>query len=141
MATIINKYGKLNGWSRISFRMLNQKFEGVTEIAYDDNLAKENVYATGNYPVGRGEGNYEATASMTFLDEDIQRIQAALPAGKRLQDIEPFDITVAYELPSGVLTDVIRNVEFTKNTRGAKQGDVKIERKQELVISHIDWNQ
>ena len=52
----------------------------------------------------------------------MNALQLALGAGKRLTDIEPFDIPVMYEYKGLVMKDVIRNVEFTDNGVDVKQG-------------------
>ena len=63
MATIINRFGKVAGWNSITVNLLGRDVEGITEIEYSDSLEKENIRGAGAYPVGRGEGNYEAKAT------------------------------------------------------------------------------
>ena len=139
--TIINQFGKLQGWNNITLNLWGRDVVGITELSYSDTTKKENVMAAGAYPVGRSESNYEAKASITLLKEEIDAILASLPKGKRLQDIEPFDMIAAYEKKdSTIQKDAIRNVEFTGNGVDVKQGDGSIAVKCELIISHIDWN-
>lgn len=141
MATIINKFGTLQGWNSITVRVMGRDLEGITALKYDDKTAKENAYGAGAFPVGRTEGNYEATASMTLLKEEMDGIQAALPTGQRLQDIPSFNVEVVYETKSGkVQKDRIMNCEFTSKQVDIKQGDGSIASECELICSHILWN-
>jgi hypothetical protein len=138
--TIINKFGKLAGWNSITTNMLGRDVEGITELEYTDTTAKENAYGAGSYPVGRGEGNYEAKASITLYVEEMNAIQKSLPPGKSIADIAPFDITVEYAYQNMKYKDRIHNAEFTGRGVSVKQGDKTIAYKQDLIISHIDWN-
>lgn len=141
MGTIINKFGKMTGWNNITVNMMGRDVEGITAIKYDDKQDKENVYGAGKYPVGRGEGKYEAKASITILKEEIDALQVALIPGKRIQDIAPFDVICQYENADGkILTDRIRNCEFTGRGVEVKQGDGSIALAYDLIVSHIDWN-
>ena len=85
-------------------------------------------------------GITKAEASITLLKEEVNALQLALGSGKRLTDIEPFDIPVMYEYKGLVMKDVIRNVEFTDNGVDVKQGDKSIATQFTLLPSHIDWN-
>lgn len=139
--TIINKFGKMQGWNSITLNMLGRDVEGITALSYDDSVAKDNVYGANKYPVGRSEGNYEPKASITLLKEEVDAIQAALPGGKRLQDIEAFDIVVSYQRNDGtVLRDRIRNAEFTNNAVDVKQADGTVAKELTLIVSHIEWD-
>jgi len=138
--TIINKFGKLAGWNSITVSMLGRDVEGITELSYTDSTEKENAYGAGAYPIGRGEGNYEAKASITLLTEERVALQRSLPPTMRLQDIAPFDINIIYEYQGFLYKDRIRNCEFTGNGVEVKQNDKTIAYKYELIVSHIDWN-
>jgi hypothetical protein len=138
---IINNLGKLQGWNNITVNLLARDVVGITELNYSDNTKKENAMGAGGMPVGRTESNYEAKASITLYKEEVDAIQKSLPKGKRLQDIEMFDIIVEYQLKNGqVIKDIINGVEFTGKGIDVKQGDGSIAHKLELIVSHIDWD-
>lgn len=139
-STIINKYGKLAGWNSITVNLLGRDVEGITELEYDDTTEKENQYGAGKNPIGRGEGNYSAKASVTLYIEETNAIQRSLPPGKRLADIAPFDIVVEYEYNGFKIKDRIHNCEFLGRGVAVKQGDKIIAYKHELIVSHIGWN-
>jgi hypothetical protein len=138
--TIINKFGKMVGWNDVATNMLGRDMEGITELAYNDGVEKENFYGAGGMPVGRGYGNYSAKASITLSKEEIVALQRSLGPGGRLTDIAPFDINVHYEYQNFMYKDRIRNCEFLGNGREIKQGDKITAYKFDLLVSHIDWN-
>lgn len=139
--TIINKFGKMTGWNSITWNMLNRDVEGITQLAYDDNVSKENAYGGGKMPVGRSEGNYEANASVTLYKEEADGIDNALPPGMRMQDLPPSDVVCEYEMADGsVRKDIIHNVEFTNRGVDVSQSDGTIATQYTLIISHISWN-
>lgn len=137
---IVNKFGKLAGWNSVTTSMMGRDIEGITELSYGDNTEKENAYGAGNMPIGRGEGNYSATCSITLFKEEADALQISLGPGKRLQDIAPFDMAVSYDYLGNILKDRIRNCEFTGRSVEVKQNDKVIATKFELIVSHIDWN-
>lgn len=138
--TIINNFGKLTGWNNVTVNLLGRDVVGITELSYSDSTKKENAYGAGGMPVGRTEANYEAKASITLLKEEVDAIQKALPKGKRLQDIEPFEIIALYDRKGEILKDRINYVEFTGNAVEVKQNDGSIAKKMELIVSTIDWD-
>lgn len=140
MATIINKFGTLQGWNNITVNMLGRDLAGITSISYSDSVTKENAYGAGKYPVGRTEGNYETEASITLLKEEVDALQQSLAPGMRLSDIPAFDVEVVYETKTGVvLKDRIKNAEFTGNAIDVSQSDGSIAKELTLICSHIEW--
>jgi hypothetical protein len=137
---LINRFGKLAGWNSITVNMMGRDIEGITELAYDDSMEKENAYGAGPFPIGRAEGNYTAKASITLLVEERIALQRSLTPGMRIQDIAPFDINVQYDYNGFLYRDRIRNCEFTGNAVEVKQNDKTIAYKYDLIVSHIDWN-
>lgn len=131
----------MTGWNSITTNMLARDLEGITELAYGDDVPKENAYGRGKFPIGRTEGNYAANASLSLYKEESDGLQLSLPPGGRIQDIPPFDITVEYETTTGVIMrDRIRNCEFTGKSIEVAQGDGTIVTQYVLIASHIDWN-
>lgn len=139
--TIINKFGTMQGWNSVTVNLLGRDLEAIKELSYSNPQKKENVQGAGPHPIGRSRGNFEPKASITLLKEEIDALKLALPAGKTIQDIAPFDIVVEYETEGGaILKDRIRNAEFMNDGIEVKQNDMTIETKYELLISHIEWN-
>lgn len=138
--TIINKFGKIIGWSKIILTLYGRDVEAIAEISYDDEQDKDNEYGGGKYPIGQSEGNYKAKASINLYSEEVVAIQKVLPPGIRIQDIPPTDISIEYDYTGMLVKDILRNASFKNNGREIKQGDGKIVTKFDLLISHIDWN-
>ncbi len=108
MPTIKNYLGKLTGWNNTTINIMGRDVVGTEEFDYDDTTAKENAIGAGGMPIGWTEGNYEAKFNLSLYDEEQQAIQSALPYGKRLQDIAPFDAVVQYARPDGkIITDIL----------------------------------
>ena len=141
MVKIENYLGKLTGWNQVTMNFLGRDVVGIDEIDYGDNTAKENAYGAGNMPVGWTEGNYEPRFSASFYDEEMQAIQRALPPGKRIQDIEPFDVIVQYAHPQTgiIVTDIIHNVQLSGRAKNPKQSEGKMTNKYDCLCSHITW--
>jgi hypothetical protein len=138
--TIINKLGRITGWNKVILTLFGRDIEAITEISYDDEQDKDNEYGQGKYPMGQGEGNYKAKASISLFSEEVIGIQKSLPVGFRITDIPAFDVPIEYEYKGVLVKDVLRNASFKNNGREVKQGDTKIVTKFDLLISHIDWN-
>ena len=140
--TIINKFGKMQGWNSITINLLGRDVEGITQIFYNDSIEMENAYGGGMFPIGRGEGNYVAeNPKLTLYKEEWDAIQSAIPPGSRVQEIEPFDAIVIYTQKSGRITkDIIRNCQFTGRGVEASQNDKTLTYEAELICSHVDWN-
>ena len=130
----------MQGWNQVIVNLMGRDLEGITDLSYTDELTKTNVYGAGNYPIGRSVGNYSAEASITLLKEEVDALRLSMPPGKRLQDIAPFDITVVYEREGILLTDRIRNCEFTNDGIEVAQEDGTISTQYTLIVSHIDYN-
>ena len=141
MATITNYLGKLTGWNQTTVNILGRDVIGIEDFNYDDSTKKENAYGAGNMPVGYTEGNYEAKFSLSLYVEEENAIQLVLPAGKRLQDIAPFDAIVQYQNPNNgkINRDFIHNCQFTGRSKSGKNGEGKMVNKHEMLCSHITW--
>lgn len=137
-APLIN--GVRHSWADVRINLLGRVVTGVSSISYDDTQKKENLYGAGMFPSHRGNGIYEAKASIELFQFEVVAIQDAIAPG-RLQAIPPFDITVSY-LPTGAdkaVTDIIRDVQFVNNIRTVKQGDTMSKVALELIVSVINW--
>lgn len=132
--------GRAYDWPSIRLQLLGQTVAGVTEINYSDTQEKVNNYGAGTMPVSRGYGKYEPKADIMLEMKEVERIQAALPPGGRLQDIPPFPIVISYVNTSNMqVTHTLHNCEFLGNGREVKTGDTNVLVKLDLVLSHIEW--
>lgn len=138
--TIINKFGKMAGWNSVSCRLFGRDVVGILKVTYNDEVDIENVYGAGDMPIGEGEGDYKATASIELTIEERLAIQNSLPPGTYIQQISSFPIIVAYEYQGKVYKDVINNCRFKNNGVDVKRGDKTIATDHSLKTSHITWN-
>ncbi len=141
----LNPSPQINGvrhaWASISFNWLGRTVTGIAKIDYSDTVKMENQYGAGNMPSHRSVGNYEAKASIDLYQFEVVGMQLST-LGKRIQSIAPFDIIVCFR-PEGqdlLVTDIIRNVQFTNNARSLNQGDTMSKVPLELICSHIKWH-
>ncbi len=141
MGVIVNKFGRMTGWTSLTVNGLGRDIEAFTEFDYGDKRDKENIYGAGDEVIGRGYGNRSGKASITLSFEEQVALQRSLPKGKGFVDIEPFDFLAEYEYQGGYYRDVIKDVEFTGRSVAVKQGDKTIASKFELIISKVLWNQ
>lgn len=134
--------GTRHSWASIEITLFGRIVTGITGIDYSQEQEKEDFYGQGSNPVHRGKGNKKATANLKLYKYEVDAILSAAGAGKDLTDIDKFNIAVTY-LPTGadtLVTDVINNAEFTKDTRSMKSGDKMIEVDLPLICSHITYN-
>lgn len=134
--------GNEYAWENIEVVMLGRPVIGLTSIEYDAEQTKTNLYGRGNKPVSRTRGNKAYSGSLGVLQSELQALTAAAGSGKNILDLPPFDITVAYVdvLGGAIITDVLRDVEFTKLTKGMNQGDPNMTLQLPIIIGDIDEN-
>ena len=133
--------GSAYSWADILLQLLGRPVVGVTKVMYSDNQEKVNNYGAGIYPISRGQGQYKAEASITLEMKELERIQAAIGTGGRLQNIPAFPITVSYvNAENLVVTHKLFNCEFTGQKREIKAGDTTVEVELPLILSHIQWS-
>ncbi|MEA4981416.1 MAG: hypothetical protein VB066_01735 [Paludibacter sp.] len=139
--TIVNKFGKMQGWNSVTVNMLGRDIEGITELGYDDNIEIEGARGAGMYFVGYGEGNYEAKASITLFKEEIDLLQSALPTGASLSSIPAFNIVAEYDRDLTKTKDIIQYCKIKGRGIAVKQGDKTIAYKFDLFVGgRILWN-
>ncbi|MDR1199055.1 MAG: hypothetical protein LBK94_08625 [Prevotellaceae bacterium] len=128
-------------WANLVIAIAGVVETGITKIDYGDEQTIEDIYGAGQRPVARGYGNIASKCAITLLRSSVEAIRAASLTG-RLQDIDPFNITVSF-VPAGgngtIVTHKIRNCQFTTDTLAASQGETKNETEFTLICSHIEW--
>lgn len=129
--------GREYGWADIFTNIGGVPVTGIRAIKYDEEMEKENIYGAGRNPVSRGYGRVKSTASVTLLMGTVMALRAKAPKGQLFR-IAPFSITVSYQPEAGpIVTHILKNAEFKKNTFDWKEGDMSKEVELELIISHI----
>jgi hypothetical protein len=119
----------------------NAPIEGITEIKYSSEKNHTVIYGRGSDPVSLGRGQKKYEASMTILQDELEALQASLPAGKDITDIPAFTITVAYAPEGGVqVVDQLTNVRIKKVEKAFKNEDDHMSVPLELVVGKINFN-
>lgn len=137
---VANRLGQLAGWNNITCRILGRDVVGIAKVGYDYTEDNGYEFGAGKYPVGFAEGNHEASASIDLYQEEYLKIVGQLPSGKKITDIDPFDIVVSYDYKDRTITDVIRGCKFLGSGIEVSQGDRTIIRSFELICHSIDEN-
>lgn len=140
MATIPLINGREYGWGDVSLTLFSRKILGITDIKYEDHQEVQTHYGAGNFPVSYGTGKVAYKGAIKLQMQEILAIQEALPTGSRLQDIDPFPISVTYSI-DGIshITDLLSGCKFMANGRDVKQGDTIVEKEFELMIGFIQF--
>lgn len=131
--------GKSYEWADITINILGLPSTTATKISYKEVQNMANVMGPGNKVTGRVYKDFEPTASVTILMQEIENFQSIAPGGK-IQAIPEFDITVSY-LDSSLktVTHILKNCRFTTNSRESERGGGEIEVELELIIADIQW--
>ena len=131
--------GQEYAWGDIVCAINGVPVTGITAVSYSDKQEMQNNYGAGRHPISRSKGRITPSAKITLYQSEVVALVKQTLNG-RLQDIAPFDITVSYLPENGmIVTDKIRNCQFTENKRDWKEGDMKQEVELELLPSHIEF--
>jgi hypothetical protein len=135
-------------YADIEFTVTGQRFVGVTEINYDDDLKRAKVYGTQKSPLGLTTGKYEANGDVEFLLEAAVLLTQTLAlqgAGFGGFRFVPMNVTVSYTTaglnnPLPLVTDSFV-CYLGKQDAKNKVSDEALTRKFGLYLpSVITWN-
>ena len=127
-------------WANAVFAVAGVVVTGISEIEYSDSVEKVHNWGSGDKPVSRSYGKYEATGSITLHMSEVEGLTRVAPNGD-IKQIPPFDITVTFAAQLGQLPvkHKLRSVEFLNNARSMKQGDPMFPVKLELIVAAVEW--
>jgi hypothetical protein len=137
---------KVNGvefeWGDIVITTLGRTLERVTEIEYDTEVEKKQIYGRGKKVKGIQSGNEKPTGSITIGQSEFEAIirdaQKTKP-GAKITDIVT-DIQVHYLQGTDIVKDRLVGVEFTKQPKGMKQGDAEMMIKLPFLMMDVQYN-
>lgn len=126
----------------ITIVMLGRTLEGFTGVEYEVEQSKNLVYGRGNNPTAITKGKKTPTASIDLNQSEVEALQDAAGKGKDITDIPPFDITITYQAIAGgvVRTDVLRNCQFTKVSKGMQNDDTNMNKNYPLILTKVEFN-
>lgn len=97
--------------------------EGITEVEYTEKVEKELLYGRGCKPhsIVRGNSSFEGKLSIWQSELEAMTRDAT---NKNILGLE-FDVVIAYVPNDGgqIVTDILKNVQFTEVKKAMKQGD------------------
>ena len=106
--------------------MFGRFITGLRGLEYKVSKEKEAIHGAGDEPLSIQSGNKTYEGSIDLLQSELEAISLAAKAQgyADITDIPGFTITVSYgNVGQAVITDVLKGVEFTEETKGLKQGD------------------
>lgn len=110
-------------WEDVKVYMGGKFVTGIRGCKYKTTQEKEEIYAMGNKAVAIGRGNKKHEVSITVLQSELEALIRS--GGGDITNIAPFDIVVSHVSNPGqsMVTDVIKDFEFTAFEKSWKQGD------------------
>ena len=114
---------KQYAWSDISIAFGGRIIAGVTEVEYTEKKEKSALYGRGSKPLSIVRGNNSFEGKLSIWQSELE----AMTRDAKNNDILNlnFDLVVAYVPSEGgqIVTDILKNVEFTEVKKAMKQGD------------------
>ncbi len=112
-------------WADIKVVMLGRPIGGLRGVKYKKTQEKETVYGAGNEPRAIQRGNRSYEGEITLLQSELEALNRSAGKGKDVTDLRNVNIVVAYAPEQGapLVTDTIKNVEFTEFEKGMQQND------------------
>jgi len=113
----------------------------IKGISYTKSKEKQNNMGRGNKPTSRSRGNESYELTFTMSMQEVMRLRNALGNGKDETDMAPIDVPITYTNDDNVVvTDILKDVEFTQAAGGASQGDMEIDHELSGICSDIEFN-
>ena len=113
-------------WANVQVVSHGRSIGGLRGVKYTVKKDKEAIYGRGENPHSIGSGNKEYEGELMLLQSEATLMQRLLADPTQdLTDLPPFDLVVSY-VPKGAqapVTDILKCVEITEDTRDMKQGD------------------
>jgi len=128
-------------WRDISIFLLGKAVTGARNVSYEATQDTEHVQGIGAEPLGVAVGQKTYEGSLTLLQSEVEALQASLPRGSSLLDIQPFDISVSFANASGsIVTDRLRGCVFKNVPKEMGNEDMFMEVELEIIITRIEYN-
>lgn len=130
-------------WKDITVTGMGATFEGCTEIEYDVEVEKKQVYGRGAKVQGIQSGNESPKGNITvkqsLLEAMIRTAQENGNKNAKITDIS-FDVQVHYLKGTDIVKDRIVGIEVQKQPKQMKQGDLEMTVKLPFLAMDIQYN-
>jgi len=147
MADSIRVNGRETSWSDVYFKVSDERYYGITEIAYGDKRTRSKSYGMGRSqaPRGRTSGKYEVDeATVKMLKKSSKTLREALAAaasdGKSYGSVT-FQIVVQYaDTDDEVQTDTLHECVWVGDATSASEGPDALFDSISFDVMRIDRN-
>ncbi len=128
-------------WSDIKVTMLGRTVGGLRGVKYKKTQEKEVIYGAGSEPRAIQRGNRTYEGEITLLQSELEALNGAAGKGKDVTDLRNLNIVIVYSPEQGapLVTDIIKNVEFTEFEKGMAQNDKFAEIALPFIALGIDF--
>lgn len=128
-------------WAQVTVVLLGRPLTGIQGVKYKTTQEKTPIYGRGDKPVAIQRGNKSYEGEIKVLQSELEALTKAAGAGNDIQDLEGFDITIAYVSKTGVIvTDVVKGAEFTEVDKGIDQGATNMEITLPFIALDVEKN-
>lgn len=114
---------KQYAWCDITIALGGRIIEGVTSVEYTEKKEKDYLYGRGCKPLAIVGGNRSHDGKISIWQSELE----AMTRDSSNKDLltKEFDIIIAYVPSDGgqIVTDILKNVQFTEIKKGMNQGD------------------
>lgn len=120
MATFSSKQ---YSWCVLTIAFGGRIIEGITEVEYTEKKDKDYLYGRGCKPHSIVGGNISYDGKVSIWQSELEAMTRDA-TNKNILSLE-FDIVVTYAPMDGgqIVTDILKNVQFSEVKKGLKQGD------------------
>lgn len=120
MATFSSKQ---YSWCVLTIAFGGRIIEGITEVEYTEKKDKDYLYGRGCKPHSIVGGNVSYDGKVSIWQSELEAMTRDA-TNKNILSLE-FDIVVTYAPMDGgqIVTDILKNVQFSEVKKGLKQGD------------------
>lgn len=126
-------------WEDIKVSILGRVIEGITDIEYEKEVEKKPIYGRGRKVKGIQNGNEKNSGNITLRQSELEAMLVAAKAANPLATVLDliFDVQVQYVKGTDIVKDRIVAAQFTKMSKGMKQGDTDMTIKLPFVAEDI----
>jgi hypothetical protein len=112
-------------WANVEIAMLGRLLTRVRGVKFSVKKEKEYLHGRGENPHAIQSGNKTYEGELTLLQSELEAITRQLKPTEDITDLSGLNITVVFKPKTGtsLVTYILKNVEFTEESREMNQGD------------------
>ena len=113
-------------WANVEIAMLGRLLTRVRGVKFSVKKEKEYLHGRGENPHAIQSGNKTYEGELVLLQSELEAITRQLEPTEDITDLTGLNITVVFKPKTGgtsLVTYILKNVEFTEESREMNQGD------------------